>query len=444
LSIAAMVPTMFAANMLSNVYAIPAIHVTARAVFTHTTPLGVYRGAGRPESIFLVERAIDAAARATGIDPAELRRRNLIAKSAMPYKTPLMFGYDSGDFPGVLEKAMALADWKGLAARRKESERRGRLRGAGIGMFIEIAGVFNERMELRVDSGGSVAVYPGTFSHGQGHETTYAQMAHDWLGVPFERIRVIQGDTDAMTFGRGTFAARSMALGGSALRQATDRVIEKGKRFAAHLLEASEADIEFAEGAFKVAGTDRAIPLAAVARASYAPVGMPPALGIGLDGAGSFDGVPNFPNGCHVCELEVDPATGAVEILKYVSIDDVGLPINPLLLEGQVHGGIAQGVGQALIEDVAFDKEGQLLTGSFMDYAMPRADMFCAIEVGMHNVPTPSNPLGVKGAGEAGCVGSPPAVINAILDALAPLGVSDIAMPATPERVWQAIKSARK
>jgi carbon-monoxide dehydrogenase large subunit len=445
LSNAAMVPTMFCCQMLSNVYTIPAIHVVAQAAFTHTAPLGVYRGAGRPESIFLVERLIDVAARETGIDAAELRRRNVIPKSAMPYQTALMFNYDSGDFGGLLDKALAMADWTGLAARRAESERRGKRRGAGIGMFIEIAGVFNERAEIRVDSGGSVAVLPGTFSHGQGHETVFAQMVSDWLGVPFERIRVLQGDTDETTFGRGTFAARSMALGGSALKQAADRVIDKGKKFAAHLLEASEADIEFAGGTFKVAGTDRAIPLAGVARASYAPMGMPPELGIGLDASGSFPGVPNFPNGCHVCEVEVDPATGEVSIERFVSVDDVGLPINPLLLDGQIHGGIAQGVGQALVEHVIYDKgSGQLVTGSFVDYAMPRADLLPSIEVDMHNVPTPSNPLGVKGAGEAGCVGSPPAVINAILDALAPLGVTHLEMPATPERVWRAIRGAEK
>jgi carbon-monoxide dehydrogenase large subunit len=444
LSNAAMVPTMFACNMMSNVYAIPAIFVTAQAAFTHTAPLGVYRGAGRPEAIFLVERLLDVAARERGMDPAELRRRNVIAKAAMPYKTPLMFGYDSGDFGGILEKACAMADWKGLAARRAESERRSKRRGIGLGMFIEIAGVFNERMDLRVDTSGAVTILPGTFSHGQGHETTYAQMVHDWLGVPFERIRVIQGDTDEMTFGRGTFAARSMALGGSALKAATDKVIDKGKKFAAHMLEAAESDIEFADGQFRVAGTDRAVPLIAVAKMSYAPMGPASTLGIGLDASASFDGIPNFPNGCHVCEVEVDPATGEVEILRYVSVDDVGVAINPLLLDGQIHGGIAQGVGQALIENIEYDGAGQLLTGTFMDYAMPRADMLCGIDIGMHNTPTPTNPLGVKGAGEAGCVGSPPAVINAILDALAPLGVTDIEMPATPERVWRAIRAAGK
>jgi len=442
LSNAAMVPTMFAVNMMSNVYAIPAMFVTAQAVFTHTAPLGVYRGAGRPEAICLVERLLDVAARERAMDPAELRRRNVIPQSAMPYKTPLMFGYDSGDFGGVLAKALEMADWKGLAARRAEAEKRGKRRGAGIGMFIEIAGVFNERMDMRVDTSGAVTILPGTFSHGQGHETTYAQMVHDWLGVPFERIRVIQGDTDEMTFGRGTFAARSMALGGSALKGATQKVIDKGRKFAAHMLEAAEGDIEFADGQFRVAGTDRSVPFAAVARASYAPMGLPAELGIGLDASASFDGIPNFPNGCHVCEVEVDPQTGTVEMVSYVSVDDVGIAINPLLLDGQIHGGIAQGAGQALIENIEYDAAGQLLTGSFLDYAMPRADMFCDIEVAMHNTPTPTNPLGVKGAGEAGCVGSPPAVINAILDALAPLGVTDIEMPATPERVWRAIRNA--
>ncbi len=443
LSNAAMVPTMFASNMLSNTYAIPAIFVTAQAVFTHTAPLGVYRGAGRPEAIYLVERVLDVAARERGLSAYELRRRNVIAKDAMPYQTPLMFAYDTGDFGGVLDKAAEMADLKGFAARRAEAETRGKRRGLGFGMFIEIAGVFNERMELRVDAGGSVTVYPGTFSHGQGHETTYAQMVSDWLDVPFDSVRVLQGDTDTMAFGRGTFAARSMALGGSALRQATDRVIERGKQFAALMLEAAEADIAFEGGMFKVAGTDKAVPFAAVAHVAHAPMGPADQLGVGLEANGSFAGVPNFPNGCHVCEVEIDPATGTVEIVNYVSVDDVGLPINPLLLDGQIHGGIAQGAGQALLEDVVYDAAGQLVTGSFMDYAMPRADDLPSIAVEMHNVPTPSNPLGVKGAGEAGCVGSPPAVINAVLDALAPLGVTDIAMPATPERVWRAITQAR-
>ena len=444
LSNAASVPTIFSTNMVSNVYAIPAISVKARAIFTHTAPLGVYRGAGRPEAVYIVERLLDTAARERGLDPVELRKLNLIQPSQMPYQTPLMFSYDSGEFGAVLDRALEISDFAGFEDRRAESAGEGLLRGIGIGMFVEFAGILNERMEIRVDPGGAMSVYPGTFSHGQGHETVYAQMVSDWLGVPFDRVRVLQGDTDATPFGRGTFAARSIPFGGSALRMAADEVIRKGKAFAAHLLEADASDIEFSDGAFTVAGTDRSMPLAAVARASFAPMGMPAELGIGLDGVGTFASIPNFPNGCHICEVEIDPETGVVRILRFASVDDVGVVINPMLLEGQLHGGIAQGAGQALLEHIRYDEEsGQLLTGSFQDYCMPRADDLPDFEFDMHNVPTPSNPLGVKGAGEAGCIGAPPAIVNAILDALWSEGVRDIQMPATPQAVWKAIQAAK-
>jgi carbon-monoxide dehydrogenase large subunit len=440
------VPPLQTLWMLSGVYAIPAIHGISRSLFTHTNPVGTYRGAGRPEASYLLERVIDNAARALKLDPAELRRKNLIAAKAMPYKTvhgPL--SYDSGEFETVMDMALAKADRKGFAARRADSERRGKKRGLGIAYYIEISNVFNERMGLRLESDGSAVIYAGTFSHGQGHETAFAQLLTDWLGVPFDRVRLVQGDTDAVAIGRGTFGARSASVGGSALKKAANEVIEKGKKFAAHMLEAAESDIEFADGMFKVAGTDRKLPLGAVARAAYAPAGPLAMIGpIGLEAVGTDNAVSNFPNGCHVAEVEVDPATGGVEIVRYLAVDDVGTVINPLLVDGQVHGGVAQGIGQVLLENIEYDPEsGQLLSGSFMDYGMPRADDMPSIEVDLHVVPTKTNPLGVKGAGEAGSVAAPPAVMNAILDALAPMGVKHIEMPATPERIWRAIAGAR-
>ncbi len=440
------VPPLQTLWMLSGVYAIPAIFGTARTYFSHTNPVGTYRGAGRPEASFMIERVIDAAARALKMDPADLRRKNLIPAKAMPYKTahgPIQ--YDSGEFETVLDLALAKADRAGFAKRRAASEAKGLRRGFGIAYYIEISNVFNERMGIRMEADGSAVIFAGTFNHGQGHETAYAQLISDWLGVPFEKIRLIQGDTDAVAAGRGTFGARSASVGGAALKKAANEIIEKGKKFAAHMLEAAETDLEFADGMFRVAGTDKRIPLAAVARAAHAPAGPLAKLGmVGLESVGAEDAVSNFPNGCHICEVEVDPATGRVEIVRYLAVDDVGTVINPLLVDGQVHGGVAQGIGQAMLEAVQYDPDsGQLLTGSFMDYAMPHADDMPSIEVDLHVVPTPTNPLGVKGAGEAGSVAAPPALINGILDALSPLGVAHIEMPATPERVWRAVHEAR-
>jgi carbon-monoxide dehydrogenase large subunit len=431
-------------RLLSSVYVIPAIYGSATAYFTNTNPIAVYRGAGRPEAMALIERLIEEGAKAMRIEAAELRRRNFVAPSAMPYQTHSDLNYDSGEFAAILDKALAKIDRAGFAARRDDSAKRGKLRGFGIGQYIELSGQMNERMGLRVEADGSVVIYAGTFSHGQGHETVWPQVISDWLGVPFERIRVVQGDTDRVASGRGTFGARSMVCGGGALRLAADEVIEKGKRFAAHMLEAAAEDIAFADGAFRVAGTDRTLPLAAVARASYAPAGPLAAIGMGLEGVGVYDPVPSCPNGCHACEVEIDRATGEVRIVRYVAVDDVGVALNPMLVDGQVHGGVAQGAGQVLMEHVIYDPAtGQLLAGSFMDYAMPRADDLPNIEVALHEVPAKTNPLGVKGVGEAGTVGALPALMNAILDALAPVGVTDIAMPVTPERVWRAMKAAR-
>ena len=438
------VPPLQTMRLLSSVYRIPALYGSARAWFSHTSPMAVYRGAGRPEAMMMVERLIEAGAAATGIDAAELRRKNFIGPEAMPYQTHSDLNYDSGEFTAILDTALRNIDRRGFEGRRAGSERQGKLRGFGIGQYIELSGQMNERMGLRVEADGTVLVFSGTFSHGQGHETVYAQIVSDWLGVPFEKVRLVQGDTDRVAGGRGTFGARSMVCASGALRNAADEVIEKGKRFAAQMLEASAEDMEFADGAFRVAGTDRMVPLAAVARASHAPAGPLAAIGMGLEAVGNYDPVPSCPNGCHAVEVEIDPETGRIEIVRYVAVDDVGVALNPMLVDGQVHGGIAQGVGQVLMEEIVYDPEtGQLLTGSFMDYGMPRADDLPMIDVALHCVPAKTNPLGVKGVGEAGTVGALPAVMNAIRDALAPVGVGDIAMPATPERVWRAIRDAR-
>jgi aerobic carbon-monoxide dehydrogenase large subunit len=424
-----------AAISYTNTYDIPLIHSVVHACFTNTSPVGPYRGTAKPEAAYVTERLFDQAARELRIDVVELRRRNLIAPSAMPYRTPGGYVFDGGDFAAVLDKALTLADWQGFAQRRQESERRGRRRGVGLAMHCQRAGSQSERMEMRVAADGSLALHVGTLSTGQGHETAFAQMAAEWLGVPLEKIRLVQGDTDKVLYGRGTYAQRSMNAGGSALRLAADEVIAKGKRFAGWLLEAHAADLEFDAGNFRVKGTDRAISFSEVARRAYASPGVPPELGIGLDGAGTHPGPNNFPNGCMIAEVEVDTDTGRVELVALTALDDVGVVINPLVLDGQLHGSIAQGLGAALMEELVYEREsGQLLTGSFMDYAMPRADDMPPIRADLHLVPTSTNPLGAKGGSEAGNVGVPPAVVHAIIDAL---GTSEVPLPATPERVWR-------
>jgi carbon-monoxide dehydrogenase large subunit len=436
---AAVVPVLYALKLIPNVYAVPAVHVMNKGVFTHTTPLAPYRGAGRPESVYLTERLIDLAARKLAIDPVELRRRNYI--QSMPHATPTGMTYDSGEFARLTDRCIALSDWNGFEKRKINSESKRKLRGRKLIYYIEDCGVFNERMELRFDPSGTVTIVAGTFSHGQGHATSFAQMVAEWLGVPFESIRYVQGDTDQVPFGRGTYASRSVMLGGAALKMASDAIVAKAKPLAAHLLEAAAADLAFKDGKFEVAGTDRGMSLVNVAKAFYRPVGLPKQFGVGLDASGTASAeLPNFPNGCHVCEVEVDPETGEVSIDRYAVVDDVGVTINPLICEGQIHGALAQGIGQALFENVAFEREsGQMLSASFMDYAMPRATDFPDYALEFIEVPCTTNPIGVKGVGEAGCVGAPPAVIGAILDALGPLGVEHIDMPATPHRVWQAI-----
>jgi carbon-monoxide dehydrogenase large subunit len=442
---AGVVPPLYSLKLVPNVYAVPAVHVATRAIFTNTTPTGPYRGAGRPEAVYITERLLDLAARKLELDPVEIRRRNYIAPGAMPYATPTGFVYDSGEFARLTDKCLDLADWRGYAARKAATEKKGRLRGRGMIYYIEDCGVFNDRMELRFDPSGMVTIVAGTFSHGQGHATTYAQMVAEWLGVPFENIRFVQGDTDQVPFGRGTYASRSVMLGGNALKMAADAVIEKARPMAAQLLEASAGDLSFADGRFQIAGTDRSIALVDVAKAFYRPVGLPKEFGIGLEASGAWATEPsNFPNGCHVCEVEVDPETGVVTIDRYAVVDDVGRIVNPLICEGQIQGALAQGIGQALLEAVAYDAgSGQLLSGSFTDYTMPRADDLPAFDLDFIEVPCKTNPIGVKGVGEAGSVGAPPTVMNAILDALRPLGVEHLDMPATPRRVWEAIRAAK-
>jgi carbon-monoxide dehydrogenase large subunit len=432
---------------LAGVYRTPAIRAEVTAVFTNTNPVRPYRGNGRPEFAYVIERMVDEAAAELGIDPVELRRRNTIPPDAMPFKTGLIFTYDCGEFAKNLDMALDQAGFAGFEARRAEAKARGRLRGFGFSNTIEraAAGGF-EAAELRFDRGGTVTLLSGSITQGMGHETIYKQLVCDRLGLHPDQVTYIQGDTDKVAIGEGTGGSRSATLGGSAVLLATDKIVAKAKTIAAHQLEAAEADIDFADGVFRIAGTDRAVPLARIAADAWDPKRLPGGMEPGLvAGAAYSAGDQNFPNGVHVCELEIDPDTGQVEILNYSVVDDVGTVMNPLLLEGQIRGGIAQGIGQILMEDIRFDPgSGQLVTGSFMDYAMPRAGDIPNMQCETNPVPTRTNPLGVKGAGEAGAVGAMPAVGNALVDALKPLGIRDLPMPASPERLWRAIREAAR
>ena len=441
---ASIVVPLFALKLAPGVYDIPAVHAVAQAVLTNTAPMAPYRGAGRPEATFLIEQLIERAARVIGVDSIEIRRRNFIPASAMPHKLHSGIAYDSGDFMRVMDDCLRLADWNGFPKRAAESKKNGKLRGRGIGYFVEEAAIFNDRMVIRFDPSGTLMIIAGTHSHGQGHQTVYAQMVHEWLGVPIESISFVQGDTNEVAVGRGTYGSRSMHVGGNALKRAADAIIEKAKPMAAMMMEAAAGDIEFKDGSFHIVGTDRSLPLTAVAQSLHRPMFLPPQFEVGLEASGTFAAEPsNYPNGCHVCEVEIDPETGVVTLARYASVGDVGKIMNSLLCEGQIHGGVAQGVGQALMESIVFDAGGQLVTGSFQDYAMPRADDFPDFLSELTEVPATTNPLGIKGAGEAGATGAPPAVISAILDALRPFGIEHIDMPATPNRIWQAIHKAR-
>jgi aerobic carbon-monoxide dehydrogenase large subunit len=430
-------------RMVSGLYAIPAIHLRLEGAFTNTVPINVYRGVGRLECVYTVERLIERAARETGHDGTALRRLNMVR--TFPYRTATGAIYDSGDYVARLDEALEIADVARFPERREEAGRRGKLRGIGIGPYLEgTGGVPREYAEVRVLPTGLVEVPIGSVSQGQGHETVFAQVVADRLGVPFETVRIVQGDTDRVADGVGTFASRSMVRGGSAAVEASDLVVAAGTRMAAQLLEAAAADVEYREGAFTVVGTDRSIGIFDVARAAASGV-LPDALGTALAAATMHENRAfAFANGCEICELEVDPETGAVTIARWTVVDDSGRSVNPMIVHGQMHGAAAQGIGQALIEQCVYDPaSGQLLSGSFLDYAIPRADDLPAISVTSRDVPSPTNPLGVKGAGEGATVGAPAAVIHAILDALAPLGMTHIDMPATPARVWQAIQNAR-
>ena len=442
-----LLPTFSNLGTLAGVYKTPAIHVTVLGVFTNTTATAPYRGAGRPEACYVIEGMIDRAAREMGIDRVALRRRNMIPPSAMPFKTGLVYTYDCGEFEKCMDEALDRAGFAGFEQRRAESSTRGKLRGVGIVNPIERAAAppGAETAEIRFDATGSVTVVVGTTAQGQSHETMYKIIVSDKLGIDSNEILFLQGDTDKVVWGTGTFGSRAAVIGGSAAVRAAEKIIAKGRKIAAHIFEAAEADVEFAAGAFAVAGTDRKLALREVARAAFQPGRLPKGMEPGLFETGVFDPqVQTFPCGTHVCELEIDAETGTIDIARYVAVDDVGTVINALTLHGQVHGGVMQGVGQAISESIVYDpKSGQLVSGSFMDYGMPRAGDICAIEVDDHAVPTKSNPLGAKGAGEAGTVGALPAVMNAALDALAPLGIRHIEMPLTPEKLWRAIRDAR-
>ena len=444
------VPTYLYATLLAGQYTTPVIFANVKAVFTNTAPVDAYRGAGRPEATYVVERLVEVAAREMGLDPAEIRRRNFIQPDQFPYQTPVALQYDIGDYGASLDKALEMIDYDGFAGRRAASEAKGMLRGIGFSAYIEACGIAPsavvgslgagvglwESAQVRFNATGSVSVFTGAHSHGQGHETTFSQLVSDTLGVPIENVEIVHGDTGSIPMGMGTYGSRSLAVGGSAISRACDKIIEKSRKIAAHLMEASVDDVEFENGTFRVAGTDKEKSIAEVAFTAYVPHNYPEGVEPGLDETAFYDPLNfTYPSGVHICEVEIDPSTGVTEIVDWVAVDDFGKVINPMVVEGQVHGGIAQGVGQALLENCVYDGDsGQLLTGSYMDYCMPRADDLPSFRVGMTETPCTHNPLGVKGCGEAGAIAAPAATINAITNAL---GILSMDMPASPEKVWR-------
>ena len=446
------IPTYLYATLLAGVYKTPVVYCEVKAVFTNTVPVDAYRGAGRPEATFLLERLVDACAQDTGMDRVAIRRQNFIPADAFPYQTPVALQYDSGNYQATLDECLKAADYAGFEARRTAAASRGKLRGIGVSTYIEACGIapsavvgslgaragLYEVANVRVHPTGSVTVYTGTHSHGQGHETTLAQLVCDQLGVPLDQVDIVHGDTGKIPFGMGTYGSRSLAVGGTAMVKAMDKIIAKGKKIAAHLMEASVEDIEFKNGAFSVAGTDKSKTLTDISLAAYVPHNYPiEEIEPGLDETAFYDPKNfTFPAGCHVAEVEIDKDTGVAEVVNFVAVDDVGRVINPMIVEGQVQGGVAQGIGQALLEHAVYDESGQLLSGSLMDYTMPRADDVPNIKVETEVTLCTHNPLGVKGCGEVGAIGSPPAVINAIVDALKPYKVRHIEMPATPQKLW--------
>ncbi|HTO58041.1 MAG TPA: xanthine dehydrogenase family protein molybdopterin-binding subunit [Pseudomonadales bacterium] len=449
---ASSVPTYLYGTLLAGQYKTPAIHVEVDGVFTNTAPVDAYRGAGRPEATYVVERIVETAARELEIDPTDLRRRNFIQPKDFPYQTPVALVYDTGDYDASLVKALEHIDYKGYPARKAASAAHGKKRGIGFSCYIEACGLAPSQLaiqlgagvglyesgEIRVNPTGSVQVFTGSHSHGQGHETTFAQIVSDRFGIPIENVQIVHGDTGRIEFGLGTYGSRSVAVGGSALIKASDKIIAKGKKIAAHMLESQPDNIDFETGLYKVRASNRQLTFGEVAFAAYVPSNYPLDLEPGLSEKAFYD-PQNFtyPAGAHIAEVEIDPDTGVVDVVNFVAVDDFGKVINPMIVEGQVHGGIAQGIGQALLEHGIYDETGQLVTGSFMDYCMPRADDLPSFTVDTTVTPCTHNPLGVKGCGEAGAIGSPAAIINAVTDAL---GVKDVAMPATPERVWRACR----
>ncbi|MGB0625370.1 MAG: xanthine dehydrogenase family protein molybdopterin-binding subunit [Alphaproteobacteria bacterium] len=452
------VPTYLYATLLAGVYTTPAIYAEVQTVFTNTVPVDAYRGAGRPECTYLLERLVTKAARQIGMDPVELRKLNMIQPDQYPYQTPVALQYDCGDSPATFESALKAADYAGFEKRRAAAEKAGKLRGIGISTYVEACGIapsavagalgaragLYESAQVRVHPTGSVTVYTGTHNHGQGHETTFAQLVSESFGIPADQVEISHGDTDQVQFGMGTYGSRSLAVGGPAILKACNKIIDKAKKIAAHIMEADVSDIEFADGKFTVAGTDKEMAFGEISLAAYVPHNYPiEEIEPGLDENAFYDPLNfSFPGGAHICEVEIDPETGDVDVVGFTAVDDVGRVVNPMIVEGQVHGGLAQGVGQATLEGCVYDEDGQLLTGSYMDYTMPRADDLPSFSVATQGVMGASNPLEVKGVGEVGAIGSPPAVVNAILDALAPLGVEDISMPATSQKVWQAIQDS--
>jgi carbon-monoxide dehydrogenase large subunit len=439
-------PTLNTVRNVISLYRTPLMEVNTKCVFTNTTQLNPYRGAGRPEGNYYMERLIDYAATQTGFDRIELRRKNQIRKSEIPFKSAAGTTYDSGDFPAILKKALEASDWKGFNKRKRESKKRGRVRGIGIGCFLEVTAPANKEMGgIAFDADGGVTIRTGTLDYGQGHASPFAQVLSEKLGVPFEKVRLLQGDSDELLAGGGTGGSRSMMNSGQAIVEAAAKVVEQGKQIASHALEASAGDIEFKDGRFVVAGTDRAIDIMELATKVRTGMNLPADGPQSLDVKHVSEGAPAaYPNGCHICEVEIDPDTGNTEVVKYTAVNDFGTIINPMLVDGQTHGGVAQGIGQTLLEHVVYDEQGQLLSGSFMDYAMPRAHHSPNFEVYSHPVPAKTNPLGVKGCGEAGCAGSMTSIMNAVVDALSEYGIKHIDMPASPSRVWQAIQDAKK
>ncbi len=442
-----LLPTGNQVKNLASMYRTPLLEVATKCVFTNTTHVSAYRGAGRPEGNYYVERALDLAAAELGIDRIDLRKRNMIRKSDLPFKAASAMTYDSGDFLGLLKQALEMADYAGFKKRKRESKKAGLLRGLGIGCYLEVtAGGGKELGAIHFDGDGMVTIITGTMDFGMGHATTYAQMLTDMLGIPFDRIRVVEGDSDRMAFGGGSGGSRSVMFAGAALTELSKIVIERGKQIASHVLEASPGDIEFEAGRFTIAGTDRSIGLLDLAARLRGGLKLPDGVPNSLDTDHVGDQpVPSaFPNGCHIAEVEIDPQTGHAQVVRYSAVNDLGTIVNPLLVEGQIQGGVVQGLGQALMEQAVYDSDGQLVTGSFMDYAMPRAHDAPMIEVASHPVPTKSNPLGAKGCGEAGTSGGLPAVANAVVDALSEFGIHHLEMPMTPARIWQAIEEAKR